>query len=286
MKVSVYLHFPFCVQRCSYCDFNTYSGLDELIPLYVQSLCKEIEFIGENLPEAYYKKIHTLYFGGGTPSLLSAEALERILVSLEQNFGFGDNIEISLEANPGTLSLEKLRAYVSLGINRISLGFQSANEHELRLLGRVHSVADVVQSVELSRSVGISNINLDLIYGLPAQTLIDWTNSLETALSLGVEHLSLYSLTVEDDTSLQEWIQMGLYPRPDTDLAADCYELARDMLSNAGYLHYEISNWAKLRDGNIAYVCQHNLQYWKNAEYFGLGAGAHGFVYGLRLANV
>lgn len=285
MKVSIYLHFPFCVKRCSYCDFNTYAGLDDLIPLYVQSLCKEIEILGKTLPEAYYQQIHTLYFGGGTPSLLSAAQLEQILVSLEQNFGFGDNLEISLEANPGTLSSEKLQAYVSLGINRLSLGFQSANERELQLLGRSHTLEDVFQSVELARMVGIQNLNLDLIYGLPAQTLEDWRNSLQIALSLDVEHLSLYSLTVEDGTVLQKWIQSGGLPQPDPDFAADCYELARNMLADAGYLHYEISNWAKIRGARQACVCRHNLQYWKNGEYFGFGAGAHGFVHGFRLAN-
>lgn len=285
MKSSVYIHIPFCSSRCSYCDFNTYAGLDDLILPYVRALCDEIEVVGQNLPEIYRGKIHTVYFGGGTPSLLHPRALRQILSSLKQSFGLGENPEICLEANPGTLSLDKLRGYADSGINRLSLGFQSANRNELELLGRNHSLQDVSQAVEFARLAGIRNLNLDLIYGLPNQTLKQWENTLKVALSYDVEHLSLYSLTIEEGTPLNEWIRLGRYPSPDADFAADCYELARDLLEASGYLHYEISNWAK-RAGEKVFICHHNLQYWKTGEYFGFGAGAHGFVGGYRLVNV
>lgn len=285
MKISVYLHIPFCVQRCSYCDFNTYAGLDNLISPYVKALCSEIESLGENLPENYHTKIHTIYFGGGTPSLLSPRDVEKILTSLERYFGIGEDPEISLEANPGTLTLVKMKDFVSLGVNRLSLGFQSANEPELRLLGRTHSLKESIEAVKNARLAGLNNLNLDLIYGLPNQTLTDWRNSLDMALSLDVEHLSLYSLTIEEETPMDEWVRKGILPPPDPDFAADCYELARDLLEQAGFIHYEISNWAR-RGDNGTYLCRHNLQYWKNCEYFGLGAGSHGFVDGYRLINL
>jgi len=285
MSISVYIHIPFCTRRCSYCDFNTYAGLEHLISPYIDALCKEIEVLGKNLPDSYRNQVHTVYFGGGTPSLLNPMDIKAILVSLERNFGFEASLEVSLEANPGTLTLEKVQAYAQLGVNRLSLGFQSANESELQLLGRTHTLEDVVEAVKAAQSAGIRNLNLDLIYGLPKQTLADWKHSLNAALSLDVEHLSLYSLTIEEGTLLEEWIKQGFLPYPDADFAADCYELAREMLTAAGYVHYEISNWAKPTQDSPNF-CRHNLQYWKNQEYFGLGAGAHGYLAGFRLVNV
>lgn len=286
MSVSLYLHFPFCTKRCSYCDFNTCAELDNLISPYIQALCKEIKFLGETLPERYQKQIHTVYMGGGTPSLIPPNELQKILDFVGRYLGFEDDPEVTIEANPGTLTLSKLKAYVDMGINRISLGFQSANEHELRLLGRIHSLSEGLKAVDLARFAGIPNINLDLIYGLPNQTLVDWRNSLEVALSLDVEHLSLYCLTIEEGTVLECRIQRGDLPYPDSDFAATCYELARDMLAEASYLQYELSNWAKQKDPNSTYICLHNLQYWKNLEYLGIGAGAHGFIDHYRLVNV
>ncbi len=287
MNTSVYIHFPFCVRRCTYCDFNTYAGLDTLISPYVQALCKEIEVLGIQLPQIFQGNVATIYFGGGTPSLISPKELKLILSSLERHFGSGKNIEISLEANPGTLSLQKMRHFLDLGVNRLSIGFQSANDAELKLLGRNHILEEVIQVVKDARLAGFGNLNLDLIYGLPNQTLDAWRNTLNVAISLGVEHLSLYSLTVEEGTLLDEWVKKGALPSPDPDFAADCYEIARDALAKAGYLHYEISNWAKDHQGeDRPFICCHNLQYWKNETYFGLGAGAHGFVSGYRLVNL
>jgi len=285
MNLSVYLHIPFCTHRCSYCDFNTYAGLEYLITDYVGALCREIEILGETLPDSYRNKVHTIYFGGGTPSLLSPEQIKAVLTSLKQEFGFEADLEISLEANPGTLNLAKVQAYKDLGINRLSIGFQTANERELKLLGRIHTLEDVFKSVKIARLAGIRNLNLDLIYGLPGQTLADWENSLQVALALEVEHLSLYNLTIEEGTLMDEWIRRGDFAYPDSDFAADCYELSRELLAKAGYVHYEISNWAKPTE-NGQNFCRHNLQYWNNRDYVGIGAGAHSFVSGFRLSNV
>lgn len=285
MSLSVYLHIPFCTRRCSYCDFNTYAGLENLISDYVRALCREIEILGMSLPDSYRNKVHTIYFGGGTPSLLSPEEVKAVLTSLKQQFGLESDPEISLEANPGTLGLAKVQAYRDLGINRLSIGFQTADERELQLLGRNHTREDVVEAVKIARLAGIQNLNLDLIYGLPRQTLADWKYSLQVALSLEVEHLSLYSLTIEEGTLMEEWIRRGELTSPDGDFAADCYEVARELLAKAGYVHYEISNWAKPTEIGHNF-CRHNMQYWKNREYIGIGAGAHGFVGGLRLSNV
>jgi len=286
MNLSVYIHIPFCVQRCGYCDFNTYAGLDHLISPYVKALCREIEIFGQSLPETMRNKVHTIYLGGGTPSLLKPRDLQMILSTLEYTLGFMAEMEISLEANPGTCSLQKIRGYVGAGVNRLSIGMQSANEHELRLLGRSHTVGDVVQAVEIARAGGIENINLDLINALPNQTLDDWRNSLKVALSLDVEHLSLYSLTIEENTMLYQKVSTGELLTPDDDIAADCYDVAREMLSQAGYLHYEISNWARRNIAGGLFECRHNLQYWKNLPYLGLGAGAHSYLDGYRLINV
>lgn len=276
---AVYLHIPFCVHRCGYCDFNTYAGLEDLIPAYTAALCREIELIrqsaGERLP------VHTIFFGGGTPSLLSGPQLESILGALAKAFDWQPGVEITLEANPGTVSLESLREMRRLGVNRLSLGMQSAHPGELRLLERQHDYPEVVAAVTAARRAGFDNLNLDLIYGLPEQALPTWQNSLELALGLNPEHLSLYALTLEHGTPLKRWANRGLIPEPDPDLAAEMYEWANERLAAAGYDQYEISNWSK-----PGQPCRHNLQYWRSLPYIGLGAGAHGYAGGSRTANV
>lgn len=277
--VSLYCHFPFCVHRCAYCDFNTYAGQLDVVPAYVQSLCNEIKAVGNSASSKV--KVQTIFFGGGTPSLLAASQFESILQTTEQNFDVLPNAEISLEANPGTCSFDYLKSLRSLGLNRISFGVQSANPDELHLLERLHSYSDVIDAVKWSRQSGFDNINLDLIYGLPEQTLKRWENTLTQVLGLHPEHLSLYALTLEPGTPFGRWARSGLLPIPDPDLAADMYELAGETLTGAGYEQYEISNWS-LRGRQ----CRHNLQYWRNQPYLGLGAGAHGFVGGYRYSNV
>jgi oxygen-independent coproporphyrinogen-3 oxidase len=291
---SLYLHIPFCRHRCGYCDFNTYAGLEDLIPAYVEALCKEIAFSAQVARSAPLKKafpldrlpVHTIFFGGGTPSLLSAHQLGQILQVVGQSFDLADDPEITLEANPGTLSPQYLKDLRSLGVNRLSLGVQSANPLELRLLERQHDFSQVIQSVKWAHQAGLENINLDLIFGLPEQALETWQHTLNLALGLAPAHFSLYALTIEHGTPLSHWTSRGLVPLPDADLAADMYEWAATRLDAAGYQQYEISNWGGRTVTGKVHACRHNLQYWRNRPYLGFGAGAHGFAGGIRTANV
>jgi oxygen-independent coproporphyrinogen-3 oxidase len=291
---SLYIHIPFCRHRCAYCDFNTYAGQEESIPAYMETLCRELDFIGNNAPEKL--TLHTIFFGGGTPSLLTPHQFESVLKTISDNFILL-NPETSIEANPGTVSLEDLRDLHSLGINRISFGVQSANPFELRMLERAHSYFDVINAVTWARKAGFDNLNLDLIYGLPLQTFDDWSATVKLILGLAPEHLSLYALTLEHGTPFGHWSARGLMPLPDPDLAADMYEWAGETLEAAGYLQYEISNWAKnsalsgaerSRNAYIppSFACAHNLQYWRGLPYLAAGAGAHGYVNGYRYSNV
>lgn len=281
---SIYLHIPFCIHRCAYCDFNTYAGISDLIPDYARALAREMDLLfssaGERLP------VHTIFFGGGTPSLLPIPELELIFSALTQNFNLLPDLEVTLEANPGTVSLDYLKELRRLGVNRLSLGMQSANTEELRLLERQHGFDDVVQAVRWARLAGFDNLNLDLIFGIPYQTLDEWRRSLSLALALKPEHFSLYALTLEHGTPMQHWVERGLLNEPDPDLAADMYELADELLTESGYGQYEISNWAKGNPDGSLRSARHNLQYWRNLPYLGFGAGAHGYAGGYRTANV
>lgn len=280
---SVYIHIPFCRHRCSYCDFNTYAGLEGLIPSYVHALKREIAWVRASAGKKI--SVHTIFLGGGTPSLIPAEDLTEVLNDCARNFDLQPDCEITLEANPGTVTLESLKALDKAGFNRISLGMQSANPIDLMLLERQHDTMDVIHAVEWARTAGFDNLNLDLIYGLPAQPFERWQSTLESALRLKPEHFSLYALGIEHGTPFRRWLERGLVSQPDDDLAADMFEWACQRLEEAGYDHYEISNWAK-RNAGGARVCRHNLQYWRNLPYLGLGAGAHGYTAGVRTANV
>lgn len=282
--LSLYLHIPFCTHRCGYCDFNTYAGLEALMKPYVNALVREVDLLAESAPERLM--VHTIFFGGGTPSLLPPQDIARILDAVRARFDLQPEAEISLEANPGTLNLEKLQGLRAAGVNRLSFGVQSASPEELVLLERQHDFVDVVQAVKWARQAGFDNLNLDWIYGLPGQSLASWRRNLELAIGLSPEHLSLYALSIEHGTPFKELSSRGLLPSLDSDLAADMYELAADMLQSAGHEQYEISNWARRgKDGRLL-TCRHNLQYWRNLPYAGLGAGAHGFLAGHRTANV
>ncbi|MBX3046437.1 MAG: radical SAM family heme chaperone HemW [Anaerolineales bacterium] len=282
--LSLYLHIPFCRHRCGYCDFNTYAGLEDLMPAYTDALIAEAEWLaaaaGERLP------VHTIFLGGGTPSLLPLEAMQRLLGALHAAYDVAADAEISLEANPGTLSPEYLAGLRAAGFNRISLGVQSASPHELLVLEREHDFVDVVNSVKWARQAGFDNLNLDWIFGLPGQSLASWQRNLELAVGLAPEHLSLYALSIEHGTPFKELDGRGLLALPDGDAAAEMYELADRMLADGGFVQYEISNWAKPGADGQPRACRHNLQYWRNLPYAGLGAGAHGFLAGHRTANV
>ncbi len=281
---SLYLHVPFCEKRCYYCDFNTYAGMERWMPDYTAALCEEIRQVASLSSERH--PAHTLFFGGGTPSLLSIAQLEKILATIGQHFTLQPGLEATLEANPGTVSLEYLRDLRKLGLNRLSLGMQSADPQELTLLGRIHDTPDVIQAVKWARQAGFDNLNLDLIFGLPFQTMETWQKSIELALGMKPQHLSLYALTVEKGTPFFRWAQRGLIPLPDDDLAADQYEWAGERLEKEGFCQYEISNWARKDSSGSLLACRHNLQYWRTQPYLGFGAGAHGFASGVRTVNV
>ncbi len=301
MLYSLYIHVPFCTHRCAYCDFNTYAGQEALIPAYVDALTREINFVGKQVkdheakrPGGYSTKVHTIFFGGGTPSLLSPPQFDSILRSIRSAFALTADAEITIEANPGTVSFADLQGLRSLGINRISFGVQSANPFELRMLERTHTFLDVIEAVTSARKAGFDNLNLDLIYGLPEQTLSSWQTTVRRVLDLHPEHISAYALTLERGTPFGRWASKGLLPLPDPDLAAEMYEFAEEFLASNGYVHYEISNWAKRKDERnssfiihpSAFMCRHNLQYWRSLPYLGVGAGAHGYAAGHRYSNV
>jgi len=281
MAYSMYIHIPFCKHRCHYCDFITTVGKERLIDPYVDALTKEIREISQR-GEKY--DLHSIYFGGGTPSLLPVSSFEKIINKIHQRFPVKQDCEISLEANPGTLSLAYLHQLRKLGFNRLSMGVQSTNPFDLARLDRIHTVGDVLDSIYEARKAGFDNLNLDLIFGLPWQNLENWKNVLIQALSLQPEHFSLYSLIVEPGTELFSWHQKGLIALQDQDIEGDMYAFAIKTLADNGYEQYEISNWAK-NSPNKDYRSRHNLQYWRNQSYFGLGLGAHGYIDGFRTEN-
>ena len=277
-SLSVYLHIPFCATKCTYCAFNTYTHLDALIEPFVGALIREIEIVGAIAPD---QVVGTIFFGGGTPSLLTPQQFGRILAALWQNFDVSADAEITLEANPNDLDLDYLTALRRVGLNRISIGMQTANANELQLFRRRHDNDAVARAVSAARASGFDNLNLDLIYGFPHQTLQTWETSLRQMLALKPEHVSLYALGLEEGTAMKSWVERGRLPAPDDDLAADMYELASDLLAAAGYAQYEISNWAR-----PGFECRHNLQYWHNDDYIGVGPGAHGFAGGVRYSTI
>jgi oxygen-independent coproporphyrinogen III oxidase len=284
---SLYLHVPFCRHRCSYCDFNTYARQERMIPAYVAALCKEIAQVSAAYHPAERIPVHTVFFGGGTPSLLSADQFGAIMGTLRQRFDLRQDAEITIEANPGTVSPEYLCDLRELGINRLSFGMQSSHPDDLRLLERQHDFFDLIRAVQWARQAGFDNLSLDLIFALPEQDMPRWQATLEAAAAVEPEHLSLYALIIEHGTPLHRLWSRGRVPLIDDDLAADMYEYAMDFLPGAGFEQYEISNWARRRpdDGSLL-ACRHNMQYWYNRPYLGLGAGAHGSAAGVRTLNV
>ena len=276
--LSLYVHIPFCTLKCSYCDFNSYAGLEELVQPYVDALIAEMELWSQY---ARGRPVPTVFFGGGTPSLLPIPQVERIVSALRDRFALEPEAEVTLEANPGTVDLEYLRALVAMGVNRLSFGVQSFHDDELANLDRIHSAAEAAEAYRWARDAGFQRINLDLIYGLPEQPMERWQASLERAISLAPDHMSLYALTVEEGTKLAYDIDHGRTPEPDGDVQASMYEWSQERMAEAGYQQYEISNWA--RPGQ---ECRHNLVYWRNGDWLGLGAGAHSHLSGTRFADV
>ena len=301
MNYSLYIHIPFCRHRCAYCDFNTYAGQEDSIPAYVDALLREIEFVGSHAPQNI--TVHTVFFGGGTPSLLAPSQLTSILTSIRHHFASTQDAEITMEANPGTVAPGSLAELRQAGVNRISFGAQSANGEELRLLERSHTFLDVIEAVRYARQAGFENLNLDLIYGLPEQAVETWKTTVGRVLDLQPQHISAYALTLEHGTPFGRWSARGLLPMPDPDAAAEMYEWASGAFEAAGYGQYEISNWGLKRSApggsqvfstatpsltrteEPEFACRHNLQYWRCEPYLGFGAGAHGYAAGYRYSN-
>jgi oxygen-independent coproporphyrinogen-3 oxidase len=257
--------------------------MEALIQQYVSAVCCEIEFISRSCARRI--PVCTVFLGGGTPSILPSRELEKIITSIQREFILIDGVEITLEANPGRLSLAYLKSIREMGLNRISLGMQSANPEDLSLLDRQHDYQQLAGAVNLARQAGFENISLDLIFGIPNQSLTSWQRTLDLGISLHPEHLSLYALSIEPGTPMGNWVNSGLLSEPDPDLAADMYDHAVDELDARGFKQYEISNWAKHDISGKFLTCQHNLQYWRNLPYLGLGAGGHGFAGGVRTQN-
>jgi oxygen-independent coproporphyrinogen-3 oxidase len=287
--VGLYVHVPFCTAKCHYCDFNSYAGLDRLFPSYVGAVCREIAELPQRLPSDVGRtpalpelSARTINFGGGTPSLLDPEAVGRILAVIRSRMEVSPTTEISLEANPGTVAEARLAALRAQGVNRLSFGVQSFDRDLLQEMGRIHSADQAVHARRAARAAGFDNVNLDFIYGLPRQTLSIWRETVERALELRPEHLSLYSLTVEPGTLFFRRYERDDLPLPDEDLVADMYELASELLEGAGYEQYEISNWCLAP----RYRCEHNLGYWRNLEYLGVGPGAHSWFGGSRYVDL
>jgi oxygen-independent coproporphyrinogen-3 oxidase len=283
------VHIPFCRSKCGYCDFSSFAGLDHLYAAYVDALLREIAL---RAPEWAGVSFDTLYVGGGTPSLLAPERLAEVLRACRRELGLVGGAEITVEANPGTVDLANLRALVEAGVNRLSLGVQSLRDGELRLLGRTHSAAEALRACQLARDAGFSNLSIDLIFGLPRQRVAHWRATLEGALAQAPEHLSLYALTLEPGTPLAERVGRGDLRAVSESTAASMYELSEAMLAAAGYAQYEISNWARYTQAEDAgtalpaLACKHNLKYWRNEQYLGLGAAAHSYDGQRRYANV
>jgi oxygen-independent coproporphyrinogen-3 oxidase len=269
---------PFCERKCPYCDFNTYAGLEDQFGAYVDAVCRELVEWGERLDR---RPVTTVFLGGGTPTVLAAPALAQILETIDAAFALVPGAEITCEANPGTVDRAKFAALRSLGVNRLSMGAQSFQPDELAFLGRIHDTGDVLRAYEAARAAGFDNVNLDFIFGLPDQAPSAWADTLTQALALGADHLSLYSLIVEPNTPLWGWVAAGQVRAPDDDAVAELYDHAIERLAAAGYVHYEVSNWARratppASDGPLPQrSSRHNLTYWQNGEYLGVGPGAH-----------
>lgn len=279
---SAYVHIPFCRRRCFYCDFPVYVVGDRLrgetsgtISNYVDVLCEEI-----GITPAFSQPLKTIFFGGGTPSLLSIKQLERILETLESRFGITPGVEISMEIDPGTFDLAHITGYRSAGVNRVSLGVQAFQQELLQVAGRSHSVVDILASVELIHQVEIPEFSIDLISGLPHQSLDQWQDSLAKAVAIAPTHISIYDLTIEPGTAFGRYYKPGDNPLPTDETTVQMYQKAQQVLTSAGYEHYEVSNYAQ-----PGHQCRHNRVYWENRPYYGFGMGAASYTEGKRFTR-
>lgn len=282
MTLSFYVHIPYCIKRCGYCDFNTYtpSELQDGATLEIVSN-DYIDAVLKELDAAPTDVVPTIFFGGGTPSLLPADDLGRVITAIKARNGITEGCEITLEANPDSVTAEKLQRYIEVGFNRISFGMQSAKPHVLAVLDRTHDPANVEKAVNMARAAGFGSVSVDLIYGTPGESLEDWKSTVESALALDIDHISAYALIVETGTKLAAQIKRGDLSMPDDDLMADMYLLVDQMCQDANLNWYELSNWSK-----PGHQCRHNIAYWENKNWWGLGPGAHSHIDGNRFWNL
>lgn len=299
-EISLYVHIPFCVRKCNYCDFLSAPADEQTMERYVQALLLEIQAYQNT--ELVNRNVKSIYIGGGTPSILQPSLIKQILEQIKATFNMSEEAlkqaEISMEMNPGTVDYEKCKAYYEMGINRISIGLQSTSDMELQMLGRIHSYDDFMSTYKMLRQVGFQNINVDLMSALPGQTLESYTSGLEKVLALKPEHISAYSLIIEEGTLFYDWYEgnasesggevtqktgnnMTRMPLPDEDVERKMYEITGDILSTYGYQRYEISNYAK-----EGHACQHNIVYWQRGDYLGFGIGAASLINDIRFSNI
>ena len=273
-EISLYVHVPFCKQKCFYCDFPSYSGLEDLREDYVEALCKEIE------DKAQGYLIKSIFIGGGTPSYLETHQIEKMLNSISK-LNFSKDMEFSMECNPGALEEDKLLTMINGGVNRISMGLQAVQDGLLKKIGRIHTFKEFEENFNLARKVGFKNINVDLMFGLPNQTVAEWKETLETIAKIGPNHISAYSLIIEEGTSFYKMWDEDKLILPVEDDEREMYEMTKDILKKYGYNQYEISNYAKK-----GYECEHNKVYWKCLPYLGVGSSSSSFMDGYRFKNI
>lgn len=271
--IGIYIHIPFCKSKCPYCDFNSFA----LNPIpennYIRSLINELESTIKKEDSIHCKPLDTIYIGGGTPSVISAKYIKEILDKLHKSFKLKDEIEVTIEVNPATVNADKLKEYKNFGINRLSIGVQSFDNKVLKILGRIHNAKDAIKTYEDARNAGFENIGIDLMFGIPNQDIDMWLADIEMAISIKPEHISTYGLTIEKGAEFYCMQKKGNLILPDEETYLLMYESAIKRLKNAGYIHYEISNFS-LPD----YESKHNLRYWQGLDYIGLGAGAHSYI--------
>uniref|UniRef100_A0A7C4AJJ5 Heme chaperone HemW n=1 Tax=Thermodesulfovibrio aggregans TaxID=86166 RepID=A0A7C4AJJ5_9BACT len=272
---SLYVHVPFCIKKCKYCNFYSLNWSKELEKLYITAVIKEIK-----LTTLYPHSLKTIYIGGGTPSCLSIPALKKLLCGLLSSYKLKSNIEFSVELNPATVDEKKLKLMKYYGVNRLSIGVQSFNDEELSVLGRLHTSDEAHQTVKLALKAGFENISIDLIYGIPGQTLKSWKQTLNRAVNMDIKHISVYELNVEKNTPLKKEINSGKILLPSEQDIVKMYEYATEFLETKGFKKYEISNFAR-----TGFQCKHNIAYWTVKQYLGVGPGAHSFIDKKRFHN-
>ena len=286
-EIGLYIHIPFCKQKCKYCDFVSFSNKEKLIEEYIKCLCQELEEVGEGIKLDIENKVsdiievRTIYIGGGTPSFINEKHIEQIMQVIRENYTIQPNAEITIEVNPGTADAEKLKKYKELGINRLSIGVQSTNNNLLNMLGRIHTYEEFESTYNLARKVDFNNINIDFMIGLPNQTIEDVEDILEKVKRLNPEHVSVYSLILEEDTPLSKMVANHELYMPADELEREMYWRIKKGLENLGYTHYEISNFAK-----PGMEAKHNLDCWEQKEYMGFGIAAHSYVDDARFSNI